>query len=188
MIDTLEATATPVPGALTIRPRRLADLRGWFSETYSRAKLLSVGIDHDFVQDNLSFNENALTLRGLHFQREPYAQAKLVSVLAGSVLDVIVDLRRSSPFYGRHYTLELDARDGRQLYIPIGVAHGFLTREPRTLFSYKTSKPYSSEHEGGFRFDDPAFGIDWGVPLDAVVISEKDRAWPKFDPLAEQFR
>jgi dTDP-4-dehydrorhamnose 3,5-epimerase len=110
-----------------------------------------------------------------------------VRVVAGRVVDVVVDLRRGSPFFGRHFTFELDAQDGRQLYVPAGVAHGFLTREPHTLFGYKVSKPYSPQHEGGLRFDDRAFGIDWGVPPHAVIISNKDREWPAFDPDAEYF-
>lgn len=187
MIEPLYATATPVPGAQIIRTNRFADNRGWFTETYNRNQLLSVGIEDNFVQDNLSFNENAFTLRGLHFQRELHAQAKLVGLVAGRALDVIVDLRRSSPFFGQHYAVELDARSGTQLYIPAGVAHGFLTLEPNTLFAYKVSKPYSPQHEDGFRFDDATLGIDWGVPTPDIVISNKDLGWPRFNPAAEYF-
>ena len=116
----------------------------------------------DFVQDNVSLSRPVGTLRGLHFQKEPFAQVKLVSVMQGAARDVVVDIRHSSPTFGRHFSVLLSAEEGNQIFIPAGFAHGFLTLEPDTMLSYKVSNYYSPEHDSGIRFDDPRLGIDWG--------------------------
>jgi dTDP-4-dehydrorhamnose 3,5-epimerase len=178
---------TSFSGVFVLKPRRFEDWRGFFSESYNKKRLAEAGIAIDFVQDNLSLSEPVRTLRGLHFQREPFAQAKLVSVIQGAALDVVVDLRRSSPSFGQHIAIELSASEGNQLFIPVGFAHGFLTLEPNTLFVYKVSNYYSLEHYGGIRFDDAQIGIDWGCPPESIVTSDRDRDWPPFDPSTDYF-
>ena len=170
-----------------IRPRRFRDRRGFFVESYNKRVLSSAGITVDFVQDNLSLSAPAHTLRGLHFQKEPCAQAKLVSVVAGVVLDVVVDLRKSSCSYGKHVSVKLSAENGDQLFIPVGCAHAFLTLEPNTLFAYKVSAYYSREHDSGIRFDDPKLAIDWGVSPSLVTISDKDKNLPFFQSTTAYF-
>lgn len=169
-----------IPGPLAIAPRRLEDARGLFAETYSRPAFAALGIAEEFVQDNHSVSPRAGTLRGLHFQRPPRAQAKLVRVTRGAVLDVVVDIRRGSPHFGRHVALELSAANGLIFYVPVGFAHGFLTTEPDTEVLYKVSDTYAPEAEGGIAWDDPALGIAWGEA--APLLSAKDRTLP---PLAE---
>jgi dTDP-4-dehydrorhamnose 3,5-epimerase len=183
----MEVKAASIPGILILKPKRFVDARGFFSESYNKRTLAQAGIDIAFVQDNLSFSGTPLTLRGLHFQREPFPQAKLVSVLQGAVLDVVVDLRRSSEFFGRHFSIELSAAEGNQLFIPTGFAHGFLTLGQNTLFAYKASSFYSHECDVGIRFDDARLAIDWGVGLDLIVTSEKDKGLPGFDPDMDYF-
>ena len=182
MAKALCIISTPLPGTLLLKPRRFPDPRGFFTESYNKRDLAEAGIAVDFVQDNLSFSAPMHTLRGLHFQTEPCAQAKLVSVVSGSVLDVAVDLRKTSPTLGRHFAVELSAAEGNQLFVPAGFAHGFLTLEPNTLFSYKVSAFYSPENDTGIRFDDPTLAIDWGVCGNAVLTSDKDRDLPFFEP------
>jgi dTDP-4-dehydrorhamnose 3,5-epimerase len=177
----------PFPDVLILKPKRFSDLRGFFSETYNKRRLKQAGIDVEFVQDNLSYSEPRGTLRGLHFQREPFAQVKLVSIVKGAVRDVIVDIRHSSPTFGRHVSILLSAEEGNQVLIPIGFAHGFVTLEPDTMLSYKVSNYYSPEHDSGIRFDDPLLGIDWGCDAASIVISEKDQKLPPFDPKATYF-
>lgn len=184
----MDVLATPLPGALILTPKRFPDLRGFFSENYSKRRLKDdVGLDIDFVQDNIAYCKARFTLRGLHFQKPPCAQAKLVSVVKGTALDVIVDLRRSSSTFGQHFAIELSAAEGNQLFVPVGFAHGFVTREPDTVFTYKVSGYYSPEHESGIRFDDAWLGIDWGADPDLIVTSEKDQKLPRFDPNGEYF-
>jgi dTDP-4-dehydrorhamnose 3,5-epimerase len=167
-----------IPEVLLLRPRRFADERGFFVETYQRERLAAAGIACDFVQDNLSHSAKAGTLRGLHYQRPPHAQAKLVSVLAGRILDVAVDARRGSPTYGRHVKAELTADEGTQLFVPEGFLHGFVTLEPDTRVAYKVSDYYAADCDGGVRWDDPDLAIDWGVK--APLLSPKDAAAPSF--------
>jgi dTDP-4-dehydrorhamnose 3,5-epimerase len=183
----LEVASTPLPGLLILKPRRLEDVRGFFCESYNKRRLAEIGVDTDFVQDNLSFSPSVGTLRGLHFQREPFAQTKLVSVLRGAALDVAVDLRRNSKTFGRHFSLVLNATEGNQLLIPAGFAHGFATLEPETLFAYKASNYYSPMHDTGIRFDDPQLAIDWSKAGDALTASKRDRTLPFFNPQAEYF-
>jgi dTDP-4-dehydrorhamnose 3,5-epimerase len=178
---------TPLSGVLILKPKRFEDVRGFFCETYSKRRLAETGLDVDFVQDNISLSKARGTLRGLHFQKEPFAQIKLVSVVKGSVRDVVLDLRRHAPTFGRHFSTELSAEEGNQVFVPVGFAHGFVTLEPDTMLSYKVSAYYSPEHDAGIRFDDPRLGIDWGCATGSIVTSEKDRNLPPFDPSATYF-
>ncbi|MCW5713961.1 MAG: dTDP-4-dehydrorhamnose 3,5-epimerase [Bauldia sp.] len=168
----------PLEGAYEFTPARYPDSRGVFEETYNRDLWRSAGVETEFVQDNRSVSVAPFTLRGLHFQRPPFAQAKLVRVGRGRIFDVLVDLRRASPTYGRHVAVELSAEAGNQVLVPAGFAHAFLTLVPDTEVLYKVSAPYSREHDGGIRWDDPALDITW--PLDGAtpVLSAKDDALP----------
>ena len=177
----MEVTTTPLSGVLVLKPKRFFDPRGFFSETYNQRRFEQAGVDVVFVQDNVSVSKPRGTLRGLHFQKEPFAQAKLVGVLAGSIRDVAVDLRRSSPTFGQHFSVLLSAEEGNQIFVPVGFAHAFLTLEPDTMIFYKVSNFYSPEHDAGIRFDDPQLGIDWGMDRASVVTSDKDRQLPAFD-------
>ena len=161
-----------------IVPKRHPDARGWFAETFHEARLRALGIDCRFVQDNQSYSKRAGTLRGLHFQAPPFEQAKLISVLRGRALDVAVDVRRGSPTFGKHVSAELSAETGRQLYIPVGFAHGFLTLENDVVLNYKVSAYYAPPHEGGIRWDDPDIGIAWPVAPGDIILSDKDRRLP----------
>jgi len=183
----MHVATTPLPGLMVLRPCRIEDGRGFFSESYNRRRLAEAGIQTDFVQDNLSLSKADGTLRGLHFQRQPFAQAKLIGVLKGAALDVVVDLRRSSSTFGRHFSIVLSEAEGNQLFVPVGFAHGFVTLMPDTLVAYKASAYYSPEHDAGIRFDDSGLGIDWGVASNTLVVSERDQALPSFDPKAEYF-
>ena len=182
----MEVIPTPLADVLVLKPKRLRDSRGFFSETYSKRRLADAGLNVDFVQDNVSVS-SARTLRGLHFQKTPFAQVKLVSVMQGAARDVVVDLRQTSRTFGRHFSIFLSGEEGNQIYVPIGFAHGFLTLEPDTMLSYKVSNYYSPEHDSGIRFDDPRLGIDWGLNLASILTSEKDRRLPMFDPKATYF-
>lgn len=183
----MDVVATPLAGVLILKPKRFQDPRGFFTETYNKQRLKDAGIDTAFVQDNLSVSKPRGTLRGLHFQWQPAAQVKLVSVPKGSALDAVVDLRKSSSTFGQHFSVTLSADEGNQLYVPAGFAHGFITLEPDTHFFYKVSSFYSPQHDAGIRFDDPAFGIDWGMAPGDILTSEKDRNLPSFDSKADYF-
>jgi dTDP-4-dehydrorhamnose 3,5-epimerase len=169
-----EAVEAPVLFAA----RRFEDPRGVFSETYSRRDAAALGVADEFVQDNWSLSERIGTVRGLHFQRAPHAQAKLVRVLRGRIFDVAVDLRRNSPTFATHVAVELAAGDGRMLYVPEGFAHGFCTLEPMTEVAYKVTADYAPEADGGIAWNDPALGIDWPVPTVAALLSNKDALLP----------
>lgn len=168
---------TEIPGLIILEPKVFEDTRGYFFESYNKSVFEKLGIKNEFVQDNQSLSVKGV-LRGLHFQREPYSQAKLVRVLSGSVLDVAVDLRTGSPTYGKWQSEVLSAENRRQLYIPRGFAHGFLVLSETAEFFYKCDNFYSREHDGGIRFDDPALNINWNANGIALNISEKDRALP----------
>lgn len=162
-----------------LKPKRFADERGWFAETYNERQYLAAGIAARFVQDNHSLSCGAGVLRGLHFQTPPHGQAKLVRCVRGRIFDVAVDVRRGSPTYGRWVGAELSAENGTQLYVPIGFAHGFLTLEPDTEVIYKVSDFYAPQCDGGIRWDDPTIGVRWpladgGQPQ----LSAKDEALP----------
>jgi len=167
---------TGIPGLLVLTPARFGDDRGFFSETWNRMRLAEHGVDIDFVQDNHSMSARAGTVRGLHFQAPPHAQAKLVRCGRGILYDVAVDIRRGSPTYGRWYGVELSFENGRQLMIPPGFAHGFATRATDTEIIYKCSDYYAPETEGALRYDDPDLGIDWGLGDLTPILSDKDAA------------
>jgi dTDP-4-dehydrorhamnose 3,5-epimerase len=183
----MEVATTPLSGVLVLKPKRFFDSRGFFSETYNQRRFEQAGVDVTFVQDNVSVSKPRGTLRGLHYQKEPFAQAKLVGVLAGRIRDVAVDLRRASPTFGQHFSVLLSAEEGDQIFIPVGFAHAFLTLEPDTVIFYKVSNFYSPEHDAGIRYDDELLGIDWGVDRASVVTSDKDRQLPAFDPKTVYF-
>ena len=174
----LEVRPLRLEGLLELRPKRLADERGFFSETWNQARFAEAGITTDFVQDNHSLSVETGTLRGLHFQAPPSAQAKLVRVTRGSAFDVAVDLRLDSPTYRQWAGVTLSAAEWNQLLIPEGFAHGFLTLEPDTEVQYRASAPYDPSADRAIRFDDPAIGIDWPIARDGMILSDRDRAAP----------
>ena len=183
----LEITTTDIADVKIITPKRFGDARGFFSETYNRAVWFEAGLRLEFVQDNHSLSAETGIIRGLHFQTAPFAQDKLVRVPRGRILDVAVDLRRSSPTFGRHVSVELSAENWRQLLIPVGFAHGFCTLEPNTEVIYKVTNIYSREHDFGLAWDDPDLGIAWPVASDRAMLSDKDRAQPRFAALPTVF-
>ena len=170
---------TGIPDLKVIEPKVFEDHRGYFFESFSAPKLATAGIDDQFVQDNESKSQKYV-LRGLHYQINPTAMSKLVRVVSGSVLDVAVDIREGSPTYGKWFSIELSAANKKQLYIPRGFAHGFVTLEDNTIFCYKCDNFYSKEDEGGIRFDDPTLSIDWEIDLKLAITSEKDDVLPNF--------
>jgi dTDP-4-dehydrorhamnose 3,5-epimerase len=173
----------PLPGPLLLKVRHFADARGVFAETYNRREFAALGVAEEFVQDNWSRSERAGTVRGLHFQRPPFAQGKLVRVLHGRILDVAVDLRRSSRRLGHHVAVELAAGDSHMLYVPPGFAHGFCTLEPMTEVAYKVTADYAPDADGGIAWDDPDLGIEWPVARHDAVLSDKDNRLPRFAEL-----
>ncbi|TQI75612.1 dTDP-4-dehydrorhamnose 3,5-epimerase [Bosea sp. AK1] len=181
----LNVEDTAIPAVKIITPKKFGDHRGFFSETWSRNAFAEAGLDLDFVQDNQSLSAPVGTLRGLHFQSAPFAQDKLVRVTRGRILDVAVDIRASSPSFGKHVAVELSVENWRQLLVPIGFAHGFVTLEPDTEVLYKVTAPYAPANDHGLAFDDPALGIDWRLPLSGLTLSDKDRKHPR---LAEMLR
>jgi len=183
----LEIQPTAIPDIKILIPKRFSDHRGVFSETYNRQRFFEAGITEEFVQDNYSLSVEAGTVRGLHFQSAPFAQVKLVRVTRGRILDVVVDIRRSSATYGKHIALELSAEDGRQLLIPVGFAHGFCTLEPYTETQYKVSAYYSAAHDHGLAFNDPELGIAWPREADRAIVSDKDRKQPRLAELPVYF-
>lgn len=168
---------TALPGVYLIEPQVFGDCRGYFMETYSTRAFHELGIDAVFVQDNQSFTAQKGTLRGIHFQNAPMAQAKLVRVTRGAVMDVAVDLRKGSPTYMKWQAVELSAENKRMLYIPRGFGHGFKTLTDDVEFCYKVDNLYSQEHDRGIRFNDPAIGVDWGEVKEALL-SQKDTTSP----------
>ena len=183
----MQIETTALDGVLIITPTRFGDARGFFSETWNRAQLAEQGITLDFVQDNQSLSARKGTLRGLHFQTPPHAQAKLVRCGRGALLDVAVDIRRGSPTYGQWVAEELTAQNGRQLLVPVGFAHGFVTLEDDTEILYKCTNYYAPDCDRALKFDDPEIAVDWGVSRDAAVLSEKDAAAPPLVKLDNPF-
>jgi dTDP-4-dehydrorhamnose 3,5-epimerase len=155
-------------------PARHSDARGFFSETYNAATFGEAGISAVFIQDNQSLSRHQGTVRGLHYQAPPFAQAKLVRVLRGAIVDVAVDVRRGSPTYGKWVKAELSAEEGEQIFVPRGFLHGFVTLEPDTLVFYKVDNPYSREADGAVFWNDPDLAIDWGIAETDAHVSEKD--------------
>ena len=176
-----------IPDVRVLSPKKFCDRRGFFSETYNKQAFAALGIDIDFVQDNHSYSADKGTVRGLHFQTPPFAQDKLVRVARGAVFDIAVDLRRSSPTYGRHVSAVLSAEAWNQILVPIGFAHGFMTLEPDTEVIYKVSNYYAPDHDKGLLWNDPTLGINWPIPDDEAVFSEKDRKLPRLAELVTPF-
>lgn len=178
---------TAISAVKILTPKKFGDHRGFFSETYNSATFAKAGITLAFVQDNHSLSATVGTLRGLHFQSPPFAQDKLIRVARGRILDVAVDLRRSSPTYGRHVAVELSAENWRQLLVPVGFAHGFVTLEPDTEVLYKVTALYAAANDHGLAWDDPALGIDWPLPAGGPTLSDKDRRHPRLADLPAYF-
>lgn len=168
----MEIIETNIPDVKIVRPNVFRDARGYFMESFRATTFEEHGISTDFVQDNQSLSAKGI-LRGLHFQKPPYSQAKLVRVVQGAVLDVAVDIRKGSPFYGQHVSQRLDTENMLQLFIPTGFAHGFLTLEDDTVFQYKCGDYYNKESEGSILWNDPELGIDWGA--ENPTLSDKDK-------------
>jgi dTDP-4-dehydrorhamnose 3,5-epimerase len=183
----MQITDTALPGVKLIQPVRHGDARGYFSEVYREDALLASGIDIHFVQDNQSMSAAIGVLRGLHFQTPPMAQAKLVRVIAGAILDVAVDIRWGSPTYGKHVAVVLSAAEGNQILVPAGFAHGFCTLEPNSTVTYKVDRYYSAENDRGMLWNDPALGIDWRLGDREPVLSDKDRKHPTLAELPRYF-
>jgi dTDP-4-dehydrorhamnose 3,5-epimerase len=183
----MEVIETALPAVKRLKARRVADGRGFFSEIWSEATAAALGVTTGFVQDNLSCSRAAGTLRGLHCQAPPHAQAKFVTVVRGSIRDVAVDVRRGSDSYGRWVAETLSAEDGDGLLVPEGFLHGFVTLEPDTWVLYKVSRAYAPQAEAAVRFDDRDLAIDWGVGPDSVVLSARDAAAPAFRTFESPF-
>jgi dTDP-4-dehydrorhamnose 3,5-epimerase len=175
-----------IPGPLLVQVRRFGDERGFFSETYNARAFAEAGIASVFVQDNHSLSREKGTVRGLHFQRPPHAQEKLIRVVRGRILDVVVDLRRGSPSYGEHLSVELGAEDGRQFFVPTGFAHGFCTLEPDTEVIYKVTDFWMPDCEGGLLWNDPELAIAW-PDFAGAQVAVKDAALPAFRVLETPF-
>ncbi|MBP5641684.1 MAG: dTDP-4-dehydrorhamnose 3,5-epimerase [Paludibacteraceae bacterium] len=177
---------TPIEGLLVIEPKLFRDARGYFVETYNEQRYFDAGITARFVQDNQSCSTYGV-VRGLHFQRPPYSQAKLVCCTRGRVLDVAVDLRKDSPTFGKWYSVELNEENHRQFFIPRGFAHGFSVLSDTAIFTYKCDNLYHPEADGGILLSDPALAIDWQVPADKMILSDKDKNHPLLADLQNPF-
>ena len=182
----MEVLKTPIEGLLIIEPRVFADARGWFLETYNEQRYREAGIDATFVQDNQSCSSYGV-VRGLHFQRPPFTQAKLVCCTQGRVLDVAVDLRKKSATYGQWYAVELTEENRRQFFIPRGFAHGFSVLSEKAVFTYKCDNLYHPEADGGILLSDPDLAIDWQIPEELRILSDKDRRHPLLKDLDNPF-
>ena len=169
----MKTQTTEIEGIVIVEPQVFGDSRGYFMETYQKEKYAAAGIDVTFVQDNESMSRYGV-VRGLHYQAEPYAQAKLIRVVAGRVLDVAVDIRKNSPTYGKVFTLELSSENKLQLFLPHGIAHGFAVLSETAIFTYKCDNFYAPQYEHTIRYDDPSLNIDWKIPLAERIISPKD--------------
>jgi dTDP-4-dehydrorhamnose 3,5-epimerase len=178
--------AAPLPGLIIFEPVVYPDDRGFFFETYNQRLFQANGILNEFVQDNQSLSSFG-TIRGLHYQREPYGQAKLVRVLQGRILDVVVDLRVGSPGFGKSYSIELTAENKKQIFIPKGFAHGFSVLSEIAEISYKCDSFYNKQSEGGIRYNDQKLNIDWQIPADKTIVSSKDTQLKEFNPTVTDF-
>lgn len=172
----ITVSKTEIEDVLIVEPKAFGDNRGWFMESYSKRDFEAAGIMANFVQDNRSFSSKKGIIRGLHFQRNPMCQAKLLTCLKGEILDVAVDLRKDSPTYKKWISVKLSAENKKQIFIPKGFAHGFLTLTDDVEIMYKCDEFYSPESDGGIRFDDPEIGVDWGIK--DPILSEKDKNAP----------
>lgn len=174
----MQITPTEIPDIVEITPKKFGDHRGFFSEVFKRSALRDANIAIDFVQDNHSMSQAVGVVRGLHYQKPPFAQAKLIRVVRGAIFDVAVDIRQASPTFGEHVSRILSADNWKQLLIPAGFAHGFATLEPDTEVLYKVNAPYAPDHEAGILWNDPALGINWPVDDSTVTLSDKDKVYP----------
>lgn len=184
----MDVRITKLQGVLVLKPRRFVDARGYFAEVYTERVFHQAGVTAAFVQDNQSYSLHQGTMRGLHFQLPPAAQAKLVRVIRGCVYDVVVDLRVGSPTYGEWIAERLSADGGEQIYIPSGFAHGFCTLEANTEVSYKVDSYYAPAYDTGIIWNDPTLNIHWPVAADAVILSDKDRKLGTFAAFVSPFR
>lgn len=175
---------TAIEGLVIFEPNVFGDNRGYLFESYNKKLFAENGIDCDFVQDNQSYSKYG-TIRGLHFQKGEYAQAKLVRVIKGNILDVCVDLRPNSPTFGRHVTIEISGEDNKEVFIPRGCAHGFSVLSEEALFTYKCDNFYNPSQEGSVIYNDEILGINWQIPEDKILLSEKDRKGPSFEEYKE---
>ena len=182
----MEVIKTDIEGVVIIEPRIFKDARGYFFESFSAKEFQEKVCQTTFVQDNESYS-NYGVVRGLHFQKPPYTQSKLVRVIKGAVLDVAVDLRKGSPTYGKHVAVELTGENHRQLFIPKGFAHGFSVLSDEVLFQYKCDNFYAPQSEGGIAWNDPALQIDWRIPADKILLSEKDTKHPLLEDYNSDF-
>jgi len=183
----MEIIETNIPDVKVITPKKHGDHRGSFAETFNCKALAAAGIEADFVQDNQSYSAAKGVVRGLHFQIPPFAQGKLVRVLRGSILDVAVDLRRSSPTFKHHVAVQLSAENFKQIFVPKGFAHGFVTLVTDTEILYKVTDYYAPDHERGLMWNDPDLGIDWPVNADDAVLSSRDRELSHLSDLTDLF-
>jgi dTDP-4-dehydrorhamnose 3,5-epimerase len=183
----MKVTPLAIPDVLLIEPTRHGDARGFFSEVWKESALSAAGLATRFVQDNHSHSAPPGVLRGLHFQRPPHAQGKLVRVVRGRILDIAVDIREGSPTYGQHVALELSAENWRQIWVPRGFAHGLITLEPDTEVLYKVDAEYNREADAGIAWDDPALAIAWPLPAGGPILSEKDARAPRLADIAPPF-
>lgn len=183
----MEVMETPIRDLVVVKPKVFNDARGFFLETYNRTRYVEAGINAEFVQDNMSKSSYGV-IRGLHFQKDPHCQAKLVSVVEGAVYDVAVDLRAGSPTYGQWYGVELTGENRWQFFIPRGFAHGFSVLSETAVFTYKCDNLYCPAAEGGVLFSDPTLNIDWRIPQEKAIISEKDTKHPLFKDLQTEFK
>lgn len=182
----MEVIKTDIEGVVIIEPRIFKDARGYFFESFSAKEFQEKVCQTTFVQDNESYSSYGV-VRGLHFQKPPYTQSKLVRVIKGAVLDVAVDLRKGSPTYGKHVAVELTGENHRQLFIPKGFAHGFSVLSDEVLFQYKCDNFYAPQSEGGIAWNDPALQIDWRIPADKILLSEKDTKHPLLEDYNSDF-
>lgn len=182
----MQIIETKLSGAVVIVPQRFGDARGWFCETWNAERMRAAGFDLNFVQDNHSKSAEVGTLRGLHYQRPPHAQDKLVRCTRGAIFDVAVDVRRGSPSYGQWIGVDLTAENGHQMLVPRGFLHGFVTRAPDTEVQYKCTDVYAPDCDGGIAWDDPDIGIDWGLTA-PPILSAKDSAAPRLPDFVTPF-
>tara|TARA_R110002049_G_scaffold3502_11_gene26266 strand:+ start:6333 stop:6875 length:543 start_codon:yes stop_codon:yes gene_type:complete len=180
----MKIITTPIKDLIIIEPNVFKDDRGYFFESYNEKTLNNLGFNKKFIQDNISRSSKGV-LRGLHFQKTPFSQGKLVQVLKGAVLDIAVDIRINSPTYGQHFAAELNDQNNRLFFIPEGFAHGFLTLEDDTIFSYKCTNLYHKESEGGLMWNDPTLGINWGI--EKPILSKKDLDYIAFENFKTPF-
>lgn len=181
----MEIVSTAIPDVKLLTPKKFGDHRGFFSETFNNKAMIEAGLNLNFIQDNHSLSVEKGVMRGLHYQLPPFTQDKLVRVVRGSVFDVAVDIRRSSPTFGKHVGVILSAENWKQIFVPKGFAHGFITLEPNTEVVYKVTDYYAPKHDRGILWNDPALGIDW--PIKDAILSDKDTKQPLLAAASELF-